>query len=139
MNLRKAESKDIPKCITLSKIEEFVLPGNLYPDQEYFETSIEKGIFLVAEENNEVIGLAVGFQLTKTYGFLDLLTVAESHRSKKVGESLINTFRKEMKSKGIKSYSLISPSNNPRSVNFYRKQNLKEGEQYTLFLDDMDE
>ena len=41
MNIRKADEKDIPTCVKLSKIPEFALPGPCYPGEKYFQDALK--------------------------------------------------------------------------------------------------
>lgn len=136
MVIRKAELKDVKGCEKISNIQEFKMPDGDTPDAKFFEQSLNK-IFLVAENKNEIIGLILGYQLTKEFVYLDLLTVHKNFRDKKVGHQLLLAFRKKLKKQGFKQYFLIAPTFNKQTLNFYKENGLIEGEQYTLFCDDL--
>ena len=104
------------------------------PDAKSFEQSLNQ-IFLVAEEENKIIGLILGYKLTKEFVYLDLLTVNKDFRGKKIGEQLLKAFRNELRNLNLKDYFLIAPSFNEKTLNFYRKNGLIEGKQYTLFCE----
>ena len=134
MNIRKAELRDVKQCEEISQIPEFKMPTGEMPDAKSFEQSLNQ-IFLVAEEENQIIGLILGYKLTKEFVYLDLLTVNKDFRGKKIGEQLLMTFRNELRNLNLKDYFLIAPSFNEKTLNFYRKNGLIEGKQYTLFCE----
>lgn len=136
MNIRKAELKDIKQCEKISKIPEFKMENWDLPSANSFKQSINQ-IFLVAEENEKIIGLILGNKLTKKSVYLDLLTVNEDFRNKKIGKELLLAFKNELKNLNMKQYFLIAPTFNKKTLNFYRKNGLIEGKQYTLFCENM--
>ena len=136
MIIRKAELKDVKQCEEISNIPEFRMPNGDMPDAKSFEQSLNQ-IFFVAEENNQIVGLILGYKLTKEFVYLDLLTVHNDFRGKKIGEQLLIEFRNELKNQNMKQYFLIAPSFNEKTLNFYRKNGLIEGKQYTLFCEDV--
>ena len=103
MNIRKANAKDIPECVPLCQIPEFEEPSGEFPDEESLTKALNH-IFLVAEEDNKIIGLIQGFILTENEVYLDLLTIKKEHRNKNIGSQLIQAFRKELKKEGIKEF-----------------------------------
>ena len=88
MIIRKAIKSDLKQCEKLSAIDEFQMPDGSFPDVKFFELSLNK-IFLVAEEKGKVVGLILGYSLTKELVYLDLLTVKENQRGKNVGAKLL--------------------------------------------------
>ena len=117
MNIRKADEKDIPTCVKLSKIPEFALPGPCYPGEKYFQDALSSGIFFVAEEENQVVGLVLGFQHTTEEAFLDLLTVDKDFRDLKIGNELVKSFTSELKKRKVAFFTLIAPSDKPKTLN----------------------
>jgi len=136
MNIRKAELKDIKQCEKISEIPEFKMPNGDMPTANSFEQSLNQ-IFLVAEENNQIIGLILGYKLTKKFVYLDLFTVNQKFQGKKIGKQLLLAFRNELRNLNIKQYFLIAPSFNEKTLKFYRKNGLIEGKQYTLFCENI--
>jgi ribosomal protein S18 acetylase RimI-like enzyme len=136
MIIRKAELKDVKQCEEISNIKEFKMPNGDVPEAKYFEQSLNN-IFFVAEEEKKILGLILGTKLTKEFVYLDTLTVRKEARGKKIGEKLLNVFRDELKKQKVKQYFLIAPSFNEKTLNFYRKNGLLEGKQYTLFCEDL--
>lgn len=121
--IRNAEEKDINQCAEMSNIEEFRLPDGAAPDEECLKGSLNQ-IFLVAEENGIILGYIIGYKRTPEEAYLDLLTTNKQHRGKGVGTKLIQEFRKELKTQGVKSYFLFAPTNNIKTIEFYKKNGL---------------
>ena len=135
MEIRKAEPRDLPSCVDLSQIKEFKIEGKPLPDKIYLGEALESGIFLVAEEDNKILGFILAFKLTKSNAYLDLLTVSTETRGKGIGKKLILTLKDELNEQGIKDYFLIASTSNEKTLNFYRKNNLTECKNYTVFSD----
>tara|TARA_Y100000310_G_C20464024_1_gene706721 strand:+ start:388 stop:801 length:414 start_codon:yes stop_codon:yes gene_type:complete len=136
MIIRKAELKDCDECEKISNIEEFRLPNGRLPNSKSFEQSLNQ-IFLVAEEENKILGLILGNKLPPDCVYLDLIVIHENFRGKGIGKKLLDAFRKELKEKGFDHYFLVSPSFNKDTLNFYKKNGLIEGKQYTMFCEDL--
>ena len=135
MIIRKAIENDIERCVELSKIGEFEIPGGGFPGRTHFEDSLERGIFLVADEEKDVRGLIIGFQLTSELVYLDLLTVDSFYRGRGIGAQLVESFREELIERGVEKCFLIDPNKNPRTLNFYNSRGFKQGGNYTLFFE----
>ena len=135
MLIRKAHLKDISQCVALSKIKEFKIPTNQFPNKPYLKDSLEQGLFFVAEESGKISGFILGFKLTQKEVYLDLLTVKKEESGKGIGKALFNRFRQELKKQKAKNYWLVAPSFNKKTLSFYRKLGLKEGKNYRLFCE----
>jgi len=136
MIIRKAELKDVKQCGDISNIREFRMPNGDVPDAKLFEQSLDQ-IFFVAEEDKQIVGLILGYKLTKEFAYLEVLVVHKDFRGKKIGEQLLLAFRNELKNQNVEQYFLIVPSFSEKALNFYRKNGLIEGKQYILFCEDM--
>ena len=123
MKIRKAKKSDIKQCVKLSRIPEFEI-GNMYPDKESLIELIKHKLFLVAEENKKIIGFIAGYKHSKKDVYIDLLTV--SKKGKGTGKKLLEELKKVMKKQKIKLFWLIAPEFNKKTLNFYRKNKLKE-------------
>ncbi len=133
MRIKKAEPKDIYECVRLGDIKEFEMSGGSIPDEEYFRDSLRKGLFFVAEENSKILGFMVGFKLTSKLVYLDLLTVNKNFRRRGIGQKLIGRFKDELKKQKVEEYFLVVPLFNEKTLSFYKKLGLNEGEEYKLF------
>jgi ribosomal protein S18 acetylase RimI-like enzyme len=130
MKIRKVKKEDIKQCVKLSKIPEFEI-GNLYPDKESLIEMMKHKLFLVAEENKKIIGFIGGYRHSKKDAYIDLLTV--SKKGKGIGKKLLEELKKLMKKQKIKLFWLIAPEFNKKTLNFYRKNKLKQGKNYKVF------
>ena len=132
MIIRKATISDIDECTAICRIKEFEMPGEVYPDAGVLIPSLNQ-LFFVAEDDGEIIGIILGYFLIRDMVYLDLFTVRDDHRGKKVGKQLLEKFREELKALGVSNYFLIAPTKSNKTINFYRQNGLIEGSQYTLF------
>lgn len=133
MKIRKAKLKDIPECVKLSKVPEFKIGGS-FPDKKYLTESL-KSLFLVAEEKGKILGFVLGFKLTRTEVFLDLLVVDKNARGEGIGKKLMEGFRKRLKKQNVEGYFLTAPMFNKKTHKFYNKCGLKKGGKYILFYE----
>ncbi|HID25936.1 MAG TPA: GNAT family N-acetyltransferase [Thermoplasmata archaeon] len=84
-----------------------------------FETFPEG--FLVAEENNRVVGFILGVKPSGDAARILLLGVSEGERKKGVGSCLLNRFINTMVLKGSKRIELEVRVSNKEAVCFYKK------------------
>lgn len=75
----------------LSQIPEFKLPDGSFPDARSYELSLHQ-IFFVAEEDDKILGLILGYKLTTEFVYFDLLAVSPDARGKKIGSQLMSAF-----------------------------------------------
>ena len=100
--IRLANREDCQKCEELSRIKELRTAGGGYIPESYFQEFIEgKGMFMVAELNNKIVGYVVCDTLTGPIGYVSLLTVDIKHRNDGIGTKLISTLFKKCKEIGI--------------------------------------
>lgn len=99
---------------------------NLFPERydphliiNLFETFPEG--FLVAEENNRVVGFILGVKPSKDAARILLLGVDKGERKKGVGSCLLNQFINAMIVKGSKRIELEVRVSNREAVRFYKK------------------
>jgi len=117
MKIRKAETRDIKKCLELQKLDK----------EDYWKTldfvnALKSSfvIFIIAEENNELKGYIIGFMCPtkKTDAMIHETRVNRKERGKGIGKALVDEFCKEAFNRGVKDiYALIEPE----LSNFYIK------------------
>lgn len=128
--LRKAIKNDLPKLIDLCK------QHAAYEQADYHERGkqslLEKAIFskpqichcLVIEYQNTLVGYATYLQQFSTwdgayYIYMDCLFVEEEHRSKGLGNLLIERIKADGKSLGCSHIQWQTPTFNTRAMKFY--------------------
>lgn len=150
INIRKAKKDDFDKILKLAKeLYEAELPfdKNLNPNYYYNQKAkddLKKSIlsrkrtFLVAEENDNLVGYVDGYIIEKEevyiekVAYLDHLCVSKKHRKQGVGKTLIDEFTKIMKEKGTKYIKLNAFEKNIPAVSLYKKQDFKEYSVYYM-------
>lgn len=129
--IRKAKPSDIKEIKQLidSFAEMDVIPET-FPES-YYKRILKKGILLVAEENNQIIGVCFGTYNTKEK-WADLLGLAvkKEFRNQGYGTKLVNEFEKIAKSKKLKTIDLYADNS---QLNLFRRRGYREGRVYTAF------
>ncbi len=135
MIIRAAKKQDIDSVITLTKIPEFDNPNstNNIESQDYFKEYIAKGIFLVAEENDKIVGFITGEFMLGSYVYIDALSVDPKMRGKGIGKKLTAALEKEAKKKGTKYVHLTAPEFNKNTLAFYESQGFDKGKTFVQF------
>ncbi|MFH1152792.1 MAG: GNAT family N-acetyltransferase [Pseudomonadota bacterium] len=81
---------------------------------------------LVAEENDSLVGFALGTTITKNhsawkYGYLIWLGVCQEYQRKRVAEKLFNRFKEIMLKMGVRMLMVDTPAENKRAIRFFNK------------------
>jgi len=135
VKIRLAKLIDCKFCANLSKIQELKLANGEFISINYFKNFLDKdNMFLVAEENNNIIGYALGEPMKGKVAHLGLLTVDNKFRNHGIGNQLVNKFEDQCKKKGIKNILLYAPKFNKKTLNFYKKLGFQKGKEHIQFL-----
>ena len=148
INIRKSKKCDIEKILKLAEeLYQAELPfdknlnPNYYTNQKAKDDlqksiSSRKRTFLVAEENDNLVGYVDGYIIEEVYiekvAYLDHLCVSKKYRGRGIGKTLIDEFTKIMKEKGAKYIKLNAFENNIPAVSLYKKENFKEYSVYYM-------
>ncbi len=128
MIIRHATLKDVEACFNLANIPELEIQGGGSPPKFWFEAVInKKQIFLVAEENKNIIGFRMGERIAGNIAFAHLFVVKEEYRNKGIGSMLSKAFEKECKKRGINLILCNAYAKNRKTLNFFRKQGYMKG------------
>lgn len=143
MNIRKAKIEDYDKIIELYKElydAEKIFDKNLSSTYNVSEKQKEeiqkriksrKEIFLVAEEDDKIIGLIDGYIIDNSnhiekVGYLDHLCVNKKYRKLRIGENLIQEFSNKMKNKNVTYLKLNAFEKNLPAIALYEKLGFEE-------------
>lgn len=145
--IRKAKKSDFDSILKLAKQlwdTEKVFFSNLKDD--YFADEQAKSLllnnilkrkshFLVAEENNKIIGYIYGYVsradlYKKKVGYIDQIVVDEEYRRQGICNKLMNSFTEIMKKYGCGYIELNAFKQNIPAVECYKKYGFKE---YSVF------
>lgn len=133
MIIRKAQLKDLKECEKISRIRELDL--DYYrngPNVKYLKDFLDQ-IFLVAVEDNNVLGYIIGEKNKSKFIFINIIVVDKKHRGKGVGKLLLKEFEKIAKKMKFKEIGLLSPKWNKKTLEFYKKSGFYEMKYYTYF------
>ena len=93
--IRPATKEDLPACEQIGQIKEFKNPYEEYAnDAKFMENYLDENFFLVAEDDDEIIGYIIGEELKGKGVMIWYVTVKEKMRGKGVGKKLLLEFEK---------------------------------------------
>lgn len=117
MKIRTAKPEDVKRCLALQK----TYNEKFWKAKDFLNASRDKDtIFLVAEENNNIIGCILGsINLVKRdEAYLQETRVDKKERRQGIGTKLVDSFCKAAKKKGVKEiYSEIEHEHIPFYIN----------------------
>lgn len=131
--IRNAKAGDLPRCEEMSVIPELEGPEGYHPTATYFHSFLNKGLFLIAEEENQVVGYIAGEVLNSGDVYIDYFVVDPLVRSRGVGSKLLEEFIQQVKNRGSTEIFLFASADHHRTLQFYEKKNFTKGTQYYLF------
>lgn len=139
MIIRLATANDLDGCVAISHIPEFSYLHKAKDEdaKKYLQEYVDKGILIVAEDNDEIIGFISGEYMLGNFVWVDGLTVRESHRGKGIGKQLFQKFKYTLIAKGITHIYLTAPKSNEKTLQFYRSIGMKEGKEFVEFSEDL--
>ena len=132
MKIRKGVKSDLPSVLELIK-ELAVYEKALHEVEITLEQLEEDGFgeepvfqFLVATENEEIVGLALYYFRYSTWKgkaiYLEDLVVKESHRGKGYGQKLLDAIVEEARQTGSKQVRWQVLDWNEPAINFYKNK-----------------
>ncbi len=131
INIRKAkktELKDIKKLIDSS--EEMDTIEETF-NEKYYGRILDKGILLVAAEDEKIIGVIFGTYNSKE-GWADLLglVIKKRFRKKGIGTRLVKEFERSAEKKKLKTIDLYADKN---QLKLFKKLGYVKGRTYIAF------
>ncbi len=119
LTVRRVKASDIIPVIALA-FE--TLPERYNPAifNQFYEASPDS--FLVALNNNSIIGFLIGIKTTPTTARILMLSVQERHRKQGIGTALFTAFLAEMKEHRVGRLDLEVRTTNHAALEFYKKQ-----------------
>lgn len=125
VRLRLANLRDLEQIYKI-EVETFKYP---YPF-EYLKLLLflAREFFIVAEENNKVIGYAVGVLERNSVGHIVSIAVSRDYRGKGIGRKLLEELERRLKNKGARVFKLEVRISNRIAINLYVKLGYKTKE-----------
>jgi len=94
--------------------------ADLFLSEESIEKLIDQGaIFIVAEENNEILGFSE-YLLEENKVFLSKLYVSKNYRNQGIGKMMLDSCIEYSKENNIDTIYLTVNKNNTSSINVYK-------------------
>lgn len=116
LSIRRVQPNDIFPVVALA-FE--TLPERYNPSifSQFYE-SFPEG-FLVALNQEMIIGFLIGIKTTPNIGRILMLAVKDSYRKQGIGSALLTHFINEMKQQNVTSVELEVRTSNKRALRFY--------------------
>ena len=128
IKIRNARLEDIDQCFNLANVRELEIQGGGSPPKYWLKSIIEENqIFLVAEENGEVVGFRMGERIAGNIAFAHLLVVKKDKRGKGIGSILSKEFEKECKKRRLWLILSNVYAKNKKTISFFTKNGYKRG------------
>lgn len=138
MKIRPAVEADIDDIEKILNLPELAMPNGGCFSAEMLRDRLDERYFLVAEENDGIIGAIFGEPLKSNGMLIWEFAVKENSRGKGVGSELLAALEKNMGSGGITWAVLYAPKKSLKVMDFYDKRGYKKGNTYVEFLKFLD-
>lgn len=133
ITIRKTAILDIPVIMELLKEVDFLADDALYDTPGYFSTSVEQGIFFVAEtREHNVVGLIHGERLMCDGAVIWYFVVEEQYRGNGIGKMLLTKFEEHCINNKIR-WIFGTSDINDKTMNFYKSNKYKFEGKYIEF------
>jgi len=131
MKIRKAKLNEIRKIKKLvDETKEMDVVKETF-SEDYFKRILKQGILLVAEDENEIVGVVFGkYHVKEEWADLLGLVVEKKFRKKGIGTELVKEFEKIIRAKEIKTIDLYSDK---LQVGLFNKLKYNKGRIYVSF------
>jgi len=98
---------------------------------DYYKRILRKGVLIIVEENNKIIGVCFG-TYNKKEKWADLLglVVKREFRGKGYGLKLVKEFENFVRDKKLNTIDLYS---DPKQINLFKRLKYKKGRTYIAF------
>ncbi len=135
ITIQEACAEDIQKCLPLAQTKELEGAKGKFPTLEELQAGYESksAIFLVAKNEKNIVGFALGYIHSRQSCYLDLLVVDKEIRGQGIGTKLLQAFEKEAQNKKIDHLWLISHLYNSKDHDFYTKKHFSPGDKFQIF------
>ena len=133
--IEEATKEDVIKCVPLAQTKELEGAPGQFPTIDDLQAGYESksAIFLVAKNENDIVGFALGYIHSRQSCYLDLLVVNKEIRGQGIGTKLLRAFEKEAHNKKIDHIWLISHLYNSKDHDFYTKKHFQPGDKFQIF------
>ena len=133
MKIRAAQKSDLKECEKIFHIPEMKESDGEYLDAKFLSYYLDKKYFLVAEEDNTIIGAIFGEPLKGKGIIVWDFVVKKKYRGNGIGKALLAKIEHNAKQDGLEWIMLYS-TNNKQTLEFYTNSHYNKGTKYVEFL-----
>ncbi len=130
MNIRPCKTSDLKQCEDLCNSPELFYPNGGHFTVGHLKHLLSDNYFLVAEEDDKILGLIFGEKLKAGGSIVWVIVVSKELRGTKIGSKLLKQFEKNAKSDGCHWSVLYAGTNSKKVVEFYKQNKYDIGQKY---------
>lgn len=104
------------------------------PEEIQKKLARDADLFLVAENDGEIIGAVLG-GFDGRRGLMYHLAVSKDHRKNGIGSMLVEELEKRLREKGCLRYYLLVTRNNVEAIHFYEHRGWKKMDEFIFGKD----
>lgn len=131
--VRKTGVGDVPAVMKLLRETDFIDQETPYNGRDYFQKSVDAGVFFVAEVGGAVVGMIMGEMLICGGCVVWYFAVEKSMRGGGIGRKLLRAFEHECKARGA-IWVFGEGDINMKTMTFYKKMGYDFGDTYIEFF-----
>ena len=136
MVIRNVQEKDFNQCLELLKEEELKDANGDYFKKEWLYDYLSDGLFLVAETENDIVGLIFGETLKPDGVMLWMFAVDKNFRRLGIGKKLLAEFENKCR-KMNKNWIILYSTTTESTLTFYKRNSYNEGKKCIEFKKDL--
>ncbi len=134
LTIRKGKISDCEKCHEISNTRELLNADGKMVSSEWFRACVkQKGILLIAEDGNKIVGYVAGETLIEHGAILHLIAVINDYRKCGIGHKLILAFEKECRRRHVK-WILVYAYDTKIALKFFEKSKYIKGSKTVEFI-----
>lgn len=135
MMIRKAKLADCKQVWEMCKIPQLVNPSGEPPKLWWIKSFVmEKQLFLIAEQNDEIIGFIFGERTTGDVGYLWCMAVKKEFQGRNLGKKLLKMAEQEFKKRNIRVIVCYGFAESKKVINMLKKFKYEQGRKYYEFI-----
>lgn len=125
--VRPAFPSDLDACVSLVSVPELVLTTGDYMTSDYMCKYLNENFFLVAEEDEEIIGMLFSEPIKDSGCLVWAIAVAKNRRGQGIGSMLLIELQKRIVRLGLNWIILYGFADSEAALAFYQSNGFRKG------------